>query len=147
MTAAQVSHAETVRHQRVNYLDSSPKVNWQNVCCGSLWLIYKACKTGSGSTTTILYKGLVELESNDVLGEILEFDEGQLTNLFRRTFGPEYPDNCQKFPAGQCYRGALPVCDKLTNHGISSHRRDQDAGRPTKHSCTYLFSVRRFRSW
>lgn len=51
-------------------------------------------------------------------GETLGLDDTQLATLFQRTFESKTLDNFQKSLVWQCYRGALPIWDKLTRHGI-----------------------------
>lgn len=61
-------------------------------------------------TTLDFYIGMMEVMSDDVLGDILGVNEGQLIDLFSKTFGPKYLYNFQKTLACLCYRSALLVC-------------------------------------
>lgn len=51
-------------------------------------------------------------------GKTLGFNENRLTNLFRNAFRSEYLDNYPKSLTRQCYRGALPVREKLPKRRV-----------------------------
>ena len=90
---------------------------WQAECRKAIRLISRVGNVGSMRSTLEFYSGMIVGKAEDVLGESLGADEGQLADLFRRTFGPKYLNNYQKSLAWQCYRSALPVRDKLSRHG------------------------------
>ncbi|GAB1599396.1 hypothetical protein Ahia01_000216800, partial [Argonauta hians] len=97
---------------------------WHTECRQALTSLAAICRTGnalSGSSTSFFYRELVQIGNNDVLGETLTVDDDQLAGLFRRTFGPGPMDNFQRSLAWQCYRGALPVRDKLFRHGYQRY--------------------------
>ena len=91
---------------------------WHRECRVAL---QQLCRPGSHltgcNTTKAFYRGLVEGRYDDDLGANLGVDEDYLTRLFQTTFGPGPMDNHQRSLAWQCYRGALPVRDKLYRHG------------------------------
>ena len=95
---------------------------WHLECCQALTTLYKLDHAVVGKTTPAFYRGLVEGMSDDGLGETLGVDEGCLSGLFWRTFRSGIMDNFQKSLAWQCYRGALPVRDKLYRHGSANSR-------------------------
>lgn len=51
---------------------------WQKECRQALILIHKACKAGSGNTTSAFHSRLIEAGRDNVLGEALGISEGQL---------------------------------------------------------------------
>ncbi|MCP3653585.1 MAG: zinc-binding domain-containing protein [Herbaspirillum sp.] len=95
---------------------------WHLECCQALTALYKLGHEVDGSSTLAFYRGLVEGMSDDGLGAILGVDANSLSALFRRTFRSGTMDNFQKSLAWQCYRGALPVRDKLYRHGSANNR-------------------------
>jgi hypothetical protein len=95
---------------------------WHLECRQALTALCQSGNADGGSSTMEFYRGLVEGKSDDVLGETLGVDGKKLAALYRRTFGPGPMDNFQKSLAWQCYRGALPVRDKLYRHGSAVTR-------------------------
>lgn len=69
------------------------------------------------SSTTDFYEGLDESMSDEILGEILGYEENYLSDQFRKTFRTRYIDKYQKFLAWKCFRSVLSVDDKLSCHG------------------------------
>lgn len=64
-----------------------------------LELLSRAGNTSNMSSTTGSYRKLMEFMSDEVLREVLDHNENQLINLFRRTFEPAYLNNNQKPPS------------------------------------------------
>jgi hypothetical protein len=95
---------------------------WHLECRQALTALHQSGNVDDGSSTMEFYRGLVVGKSDDVLGETLGIDGEKLAALYRRTFGPGPMDNFQKSLAWQCYRGALPVRDKLHRHGSAVTR-------------------------
>lgn len=54
-----------------------------------------------------------------VLEDTLGVNGNQLTDLFRKTVGPNYMDNFQKILAWHCYCLALLIHGKLSRYGMA----------------------------
>ncbi|XP_036366636.1 uncharacterized protein LOC118766888 [Octopus sinensis] len=110
---------------------------WFTECRKALLQFHHSGNASGFGTTTFFYSRLVEAGNNDTLG----LGDNQLDSLFRRTFGPGCLDNFPKSLAWQCYRGALPIRDKLARHGQTTTADCPRCGRDRKLSCMLLFSV------
>lgn len=102
---------------------------------------------GSGNSRSSFYRGLLEAQCDDALGETLVFDDGQLTGLFRWIFGPESPWITSKVP------WPSSVTEESYQFVISSqamapitHIYTQDASRTGKPFCTQLHNAPKFLS-
>lgn len=94
-----------------------PKLgSWHLESGQALRILSQSSKAVRVSSTMALYRGLVVKGNNDILGEILGVDEFQLASLFQRTLSWGLWGNFQKPLAWQCYKGTLPVRDKLYKH-------------------------------
>lgn len=71
-------------------------------CRQALQLLSSEGNAGRMCTYKDFYRGLVEEMSDDSLGEILGYNRDQLTNLFRKTFGPGYLDDNQNSLNWKC---------------------------------------------
>lgn len=67
-------------------------------------LFFKVGMASTKNTTSIPYSRLVEVKSDDILGEVLRLNDEQRANLFWKTFGSGYLDNYKKSLTWQCYR-------------------------------------------
>lgn len=90
---------------------------WFNKCRKALMICRYSGKVSGRGSTIAFYRRLVEEGCEDDLRMTLGLRYIQLESLFLRTFGLKTMDNFQNSLTWQCYRGALPVQDKLARHG------------------------------
>lgn len=117
--------------------------------------IFSNCSTPRSNlcdfdSTKAFYSGLIKGRCDDDFGEILGMDEEYLDRFFRFTFRSRPMDNFQRSPAWQCYRGALPVQDKLYRHRSRSRNtgpsRSRCSQKVTKSFCTHSINVQTFQT-
>lgn len=64
-------------------------------------------------TSIDFYRALVEVKSDDALGESMSFNTDEINGVFRKTSNPKYLDHYQKSLDWRSYRSAICVQDKF----------------------------------